>query len=318
MKKLITFLLLCILALTFCFTGAAYAQGEEELQLPNSGINPDSPFYFADIWGERIGLFFTFGEDAKVEKALQYAEERLAEVDAMMVRNNARATIRAAGEYDGCLALATRHMERATAEGIDTTETVALATEKHIRFFGNAADNIPENAKGVVTQTRERAGNFQETALRTMAQGDPVKAMRTNLMLMERQLNHIRVLAEEPETMRLQEEIQEYERLGNLGEEISQIARRLGKDTAVDQLVGQATASQLQVLAKVHTQLQDQTQAQGAIEDAMRVCVENHVRVASTLKENNMLGGITEEAPIPEELPENVKQKLAAGGSGRK
>ena len=238
MKKLVIAPLICVLALTFCFTGAAYAQGDEELQLPNPGITPDSPFYFADIWGERIGLFFTFGEDAKVEKALGYAEERLAEVDAMMVRNNVRAMIQAAGEYDGCLALATRHMEQTRAERIDTTETVALATEKHIRFFGNAADNIPENAQMILTQSRERAVNCQVTALRTMAQGDPEKAMRTNLMLMTRQLTRIRVRAEEQDAVRLQEELREYERLGNLGEQISQIARGLGKGATVDKLIG--------------------------------------------------------------------------------
>ncbi|MFC2067811.1 DUF5667 domain-containing protein [Chloroflexota bacterium] len=316
MKKLITFLLLCTLALTFCFTGAAYAQGEEELQLPNSGITPDSPFYFADIWGERIGLFFTFGEDAKVEKALGYAEERLAEVDAMMVRNNVRATIRAAGEYDGCLALATRHMERAMAEGIDTTETVALVMAKHIRFFGNAADNIPENAKGVVIQTRERARTFQETALRTMAQGDTVKAMRTNLMIMERQLNHIRVLAEEPKPLRLQEEIREYERLGNLGEEISHIARGLGKGATVDQLVGQATASHLQVLVQVHQRVQEQSQQM--IEDAIQNRIQYHDSAVAELKEQNQLGEIPEEASIPAEISESMQKRASSGGSQRK
>ena len=321
MKKLSTFLLLCILALTFCFTGAAYAQGDEELQLPNPGITPDSPFYFADIWGERIGLFFAFGEDAKVEKALGYAEERLAEVNAMMIRNNLRATIQAADGYDGCLALATRHMEQAMAKGIDTTETVALATAKHIRFFGNVPDNVSENATGIMAQAKERAHICQETAIKTMAKGDPEKAIKTNLMLMGQHLDRIKVMAEEPESLGLQEELRGFERLGNLVEEISQIAKGLGKDTTVDQLVGQATASHLQGLAEAHAQLrlhEQAQQAQGAIADAMQVCVSNHESVVTRLSNNDMLGEITEEAPIPEELPENVKQKLAPGGSGRK
>ena len=307
MKKLSTFLLLCILALTFCFTGAAYAQGDEELQLPNPGITPDSPFYFADIWGERIGLFFAFGEDAKVEKALGYAEERLAEVNAMMIRNNLRATIQAADGYDGCLALATQHMEQAMAKGIDTSETVALAMSKHVRFFGNVPDNITENAKGVIIQTRERAHICQETALRALAQEDPERAIRLNLRLMEGQLNRITLSAEEPETLRLH--LQEFERLGNLGEEISQIARGLGQDTTVDKLVGQATAYHLALLAEVHGQVQGQAQQQ-AIENAMQVCVENHVRVVTELKEKNMLDQLSEDPLIPEGLPDEVKEKL--------
>ena len=63
--------------------------------------------------------------------------------------------------------------------------------------------------------------------------GDPEKAIQTNIMLMERQLNRIRVQVEEQQATRLQEGLKEYERLGNLGEEISQIARQFGKGPAV-------------------------------------------------------------------------------------
>ena len=58
------------------FSGAAYAQDKE---LPSPGITPDSPFYFFDKLGKSIGMAFTFGSEAKARKALQYAEERLAE-----------------------------------------------------------------------------------------------------------------------------------------------------------------------------------------------------------------------------------------------
>ncbi len=315
MKKLSIVLLTGIMALTFCFSGAAYAQGDAELQLPNPGITPDSPFYFADIWGERIGLFFAFGPEAKVQKALGYAEERLAEVNAMMIRNNLRATIQAADGYDGCLALATQHMEQAMAKGTDTSETVALAMSKHVRFFGNVPDNITENAKGVITRTRERAHICQDTALRALAQEDPERAIRLNLRLMEEQLNGITLSAEEPETLRLH--LQEFERLNNLGQEISQIAKGLGQDTTVDRLVGQATANHLALLAQVHGQVQGQAQQQ-AIENAMQGCVKNYETVVTALKEKNLLGELSEDPPIPEELPENVKQKMSAGGSDQK
>ncbi len=309
MKKLSIVLLTGILALTFCFTGAAYAQGDEELQFPNPGITPDSSFYFADIWGERIGLFFAFGAEAKVPKALQYAEERLAEVDAMLAQNKMKAVTKATNEYNHCLAVATQAMHQAGEKGIDTTETVALATAKHIRFFGNVPDNVSENAKGLITQTRERAHLCQETALRALAQEDPERAIRMNLRLMEEQLNSITLSAEEGETLKLQGELQEFERLNNLGQEISRIAKGLGKDTTnVDRLVGQATANHLQVLAEVHERVQ--VQAQGAVESAMQVCVENHERIVTELKERNMLGEISENPPIPEGISDEVKKRI--------
>ena len=318
MKKLIIVPLICLLALTFCFGGAAYAH--EEDGLPASGITPDSHFYFADKWAEHLALMFTFKAEDKVPKALQYAGERLAEVNAMLARNRVKEATEANRGYQNCLETAAQYMERAGQKGVDTSEMVALAASKHLEFLNDSMADAPENARMVLTQTRESASTCQETALTTMAQGEPEKAMRTNLMLMGQHLNRIRVMAEEPEPLGLQEELREFERLGNLSEEISQIAKGLGKDTPVDQLVGQATASHLQVLAEAYARLglQERVQAQGAIEDAMQVCVENHGIVVNRLSNNDMLGEITEEAPIPEELPENVKQKMSAGGSGQK
>jgi len=89
------------LAMIFTIPTGVYAvEAAETETLPDPGINPDSPFYFMDKWGKQISLAFTFNPEKKVQKALLYAEERLAEVNAMMVRNEVRATIRAADGYN--------------------------------------------------------------------------------------------------------------------------------------------------------------------------------------------------------------------------
>ena len=150
----------------------------------------------------------------------------------------------------------------------------------------------------------------------TMARGDPEKAIQTNLTLIGRQLDRIRVRAEEQDAVRIQEELREYERLGNLGEEISQIARQLGKGTTVDQLIGQATAYHLQVLAQVHQRVQEQ--AQQAVEDAIRNRIQNHERVVTELKEQHQLGQVPEELPIPDEISEKMQQRASSGQSQRK
>ncbi len=90
----------------------------------------------------------------------------------------------------------------------------------------------------------------------------------------------------------------------------------MGKDTTVDQLIGQATAEHLRVLAEVHERVQ--AQAQGAVESAMQISVENHERIVTELKEKNMLGGLSEEPPIPEEVPEDVRNRISSGGSGKR
>ena len=144
-----------------------------------------------------------------------------------------------------------------------------------------------------------------------MAQGDPEKAMQINLMLMEQHLNRIRVQVENQDSTGLEQELQEYARLGKLGEQIGEIARQQGKEADVGQMVGQATGYQLQILAQVHQQVQEE--AQLAVEDAMQNCIENHERVVYQLKEQNQRGPVPEEAPIPGEIPENIRQRISTG-----
>ena len=81
-----------------------------------------------DKWGKQISLAFTFNAESKVQKALRYAEERLAEAEAMAEQNNVSAMERAANEYQNCLEIATRNMEKAMNKGVDTSEQVIAMT----------------------------------------------------------------------------------------------------------------------------------------------------------------------------------------------
>ena len=57
----------------------------------NAGVEPRSFWYRFDIAFEKISLFFTFNPDLKARKALQYADERLAEAEAVAESNDASA-----------------------------------------------------------------------------------------------------------------------------------------------------------------------------------------------------------------------------------
>lgn len=74
MKKL-----LIMFALLFTLMPAVQAEGEE---VP-AGTTPDSIFYFIDKAIESLDLALTFNDEAKVEKLIAYAEERLAEAEEM-------------------------------------------------------------------------------------------------------------------------------------------------------------------------------------------------------------------------------------------
>jgi len=316
MKKY--FIIPMVLALILVLSVSSTAFAQDETTLPDPGTTPDSPFYFMEQLGKQFSLMFTFNAEAKVQKALRYADEKLAEMDAMMTQNKIKSATKASEGYQNCLKIAAKYMEQARLKGANVTEEVALMAEKHLGFLGNGAGNIPEDARMIRTQTQERAMTCQETALRTMAQGDPEQAVQLNLQLMERKLNWIRVRAEGLELEGLQERLEECNRLGRLGEEISQIARQLGvgDQTTVDQLIGQATAYHLQVLAQIHQRVQEQ--AQYEVQEAIQNCVQNHEQVVNRLQEQNQLGQVPEEPLIPEEIIEQVGQYGSSKGSGPK
>jgi hypothetical protein len=314
MKKLFFIPIICILALTFCLGGTAYAQ--KERALPDAGITPDSPFYFADKWSKQLTLIFTFKAENKVNKSLQYAKERLAEMDSMLARNKFKEATEANNEYQNCLDIVTEYTERSRNKGIDTSETVVMAASEYLDLVSDSMYLASENAQELLIQTRERTRTCQETALRTLAQDESEEAIRLNLMLMERQLNRINANVDDGQATRLHEALQEYERLANLGEEISQIAGEQGKGTTTNQLTSQATDSQLQALTQAQQRFQKQSLQ--VVNNSTQNCIENQVRVATRFQTQNQTGQIQENnTSTPTEIQEKSKQHASNGGTQR-
>ena len=292
-------------------SGTAYAQEEEEL--PDPGITPDSPFYFLDNWGKQLGLFFAFGPEAKARKALEYAEERLAEAEAMAVKNRIRETERAADSYTEFLAMVRERAEEARQQGVseNISEKLALATSKHLAVLDRIKDTAPEQAKGAIVRAREASINGQQNALRALARERLEKAMEINLATIEGRLNRARVKADEGNTGEVEAALNDTDKLFKFGEEISEAARELGKDTTtVEQLVAKATAAHLQVLAEVHEKVPEP--AREAIESAIANSVINRERVVEALKSKGALGEIPEEAPVMERVQAQLLQRIQA------
>jgi len=314
MKRFRIILFSCLIVISLLLSGAAYAQIDEELQLPSPGITPDSPFYFADIWGKRIGLLFAFGAEAKARKALEYAEERLAEAQAMAVKNKARGVRAATGGYDEYVTMAIGKMGEARNKGVDISEVseiAALATSKHLLVWDGVEGIVPEEAKEAIAQAKGASINGMGNALRALATENPERAIKINLAAIEGRLNRAKAKAEENETDEVEDALEEFEVLSGFGQEISEMARGLRDNTtSVDQLVARATGHHLEVLALVWDKVPEQ--AKPAIERAMTVSVRGHDRAVEVLKEKGALPkGISDN--VTEGIPEKVKEKLKLG-----
>ena len=66
-----------LVLLTLMLSFSTFAVDEPVIE---AGLTPDSPFYFMDTVQEEVSLFFTFNQERKAEKNLEYAQERLSEM----------------------------------------------------------------------------------------------------------------------------------------------------------------------------------------------------------------------------------------------
>jgi hypothetical protein len=240
-KKLLrATLIVCLLATSLLTAIPAYAQDEE---LPDPGLTPDSPFYFFDTLGKEIGMFFTFGPEAKARKALEYAEERLAEARAMASANLTRETARAAGDYDSFMAMVAARVEEARRQGAseNITERVATATSNHLHILENLSDRVPEGAREAITRARNASMNGQQNALLALAENRPERAIEINSANMDRILERVRA---SENAAAAEEALAEVSVLQEMEDEIAEIAEARGIDiSAIRERLAQSTVS---------------------------------------------------------------------------
>ena len=148
-------------------------------------------------------------------KALEYAEERLAEAQAMAAKNKAKGIKRVASGYNKFVAIVTEKAEEAREQGVsdNISEIVALATSKHLFVLDGVKDIVPEEAKGAIAQAKEVSMNGQKNALRALATENPERATEINLAALEGRLNRAKAKADENDMKEVEEAIEEAAKL---------------------------------------------------------------------------------------------------------
>ena len=308
MNKIRLSLVSIVLVISLLFGSMAFAQEEE---LPDPGITPDSPLYFLDNWGKKLGLMFTFGDEEKAQKALEYAEERLAETQAMALKNKLKEMTRAAGEYEQFMATVNERMQAAVQKNASSnvSEKVALSVQKHLAVIDKVSDKAPEQGKEALDRVRERSLNEQQNALRALARTRVERAAEINLDGVQQRLQRALEKASDNATDEMEDAIEDAEKLRRWGEEISEIARGLGDNTTtVDELVAKATSVHLEVLARVHEKAPEP--AREAIENAMANALQNREQVIERLREKAALGDIAENVTVPQQLTAEVMERI--------
>jgi F0F1-type ATP synthase membrane subunit b/b' len=297
-----------ILVISLLFGGTAYAQDEE---LPDPGITPDSPFYFLDTLGKKLGLIFAFGDEAKAKQALEYAEERLAEARAMALQSKLEEMAQAAGEYEQFMAMVNQRMQAAAQNNASTnvSEKVALSAQKHLAIMDRVRDRVPEEGREALDRVRERSLKEQQNALRALARNRVERATEINLNGIQQRLHRALEKASENATDEVANALEDAEKLRRFGEEISEIARGLSDNTTtVDELVARATSVHLEVLARVHERAPEP--AREAIENAMANALQNREQSIERLRNRVPTANISENITGLEQIQAEVMERI--------
>ena len=165
MKKSLT--IVSILFFTLVFVAPVQASAAT-----SAGVTPGSFFYFFDTTFENISLFFTFSPEQKAQKALEYADERLAEIEAVAEEKNPDAVKTAIANYESNIALATEKSKEVKDKGQAETllNSIAGNNSRNQDVLAAVLIKVPEEARAAITQAIEASKKGQEEATRQITE----------------------------------------------------------------------------------------------------------------------------------------------------
>ena len=160
------------IAISFLVLMAIFASPVSASAAAKAGIKPGSFFYFFDTAFEKIGLFFTFNPEKKAQKAMEYAEEKLAEAEAAANENKPEAVATAMANYQNDVSFATNESktieDKIKAENL--LSIIADNTSKHQEVLAEVLNKVPDEAKEAIIKAIEVSKKGQEEAMKQIAE----------------------------------------------------------------------------------------------------------------------------------------------------
>ena len=141
--------------------------------------------------------------------------------------------------------------------------------------------------------------------------GDLKKAERYAALAVER-LAEVQAMVEKGKHKFVEKTLQRYE--NQLNNSIARAEKAQAKTQNTEKVmevvarVGKATSVHLEVLAQVYEKVPEQ--AKPAIERAMTTSVKGHEKAVEALKAQNALGEVPEAVSLPEEIPEEARERI--------
>ena len=149
-----------------------------EEALPDPGITPDSVLYPVDVFFDEMGVALTFGDEAKINKRFEVAEERLAEAQAMIQANKTENAEEALEIHNALMEQVRARIN--TTNGANETLKLQLQIEERLRIHEGKIVDVasgldPEDQSvmaGVLSQAGSMEDEVQQGKTRTMSEID--------------------------------------------------------------------------------------------------------------------------------------------------
>lgn len=158
--------------LSILFISVAFIAPMQASAAVGAGVKPGNLFYFFDTASEKINLFFTFSPEKKAQKALEYADERLVEIEAIAEEKDPDAVKTAVANYESNITLAAEKSkevkDKTQAESLLTL--IADSNSRNQEVLSAVLVKVPEEAKEAITQAIESSRKGQEEAAKQIAE----------------------------------------------------------------------------------------------------------------------------------------------------
>jgi len=150
----------------------------------NPGVKPGSFFYVFDRGLENISLFFTFNRENKAKKSIEYANERLAEAEA--IANDGRADVieKTINDYQESISLALKNAQEVEdkKKSEDLFKLVSEKTAEHQRTLISTVNKLPDEKKEVLVKALEASRKGQAEAMQHISVlNEEIKAIQEQI-----------------------------------------------------------------------------------------------------------------------------------------
>jgi len=144
-----------LFTMSFLLTSPNFALAQEDTEVENPKVNTISIF-FNDLY-ERINILFTFNEDSKFEKRMEFAERKLTQFEELKGIVDEETLKRLKERYEYQMQKAEEMALKREEKQQERLQRILEARERHLLRLITVSEQVPEEAKDSIDMVIEKS-----------------------------------------------------------------------------------------------------------------------------------------------------------------